>query len=85
MPCRPVEEFVQGPEPPHPVTPTKSTGNDGAGHAEPDAKNPEVDGDLDEVLPQKQKRACTALSYEVVQRWVRRCSECLKHVGTFSI
>ena len=68
MPCRPQERFAQGPEPPNPVTPTESTGNDGAGHADPDAENSDAESDLE--APQKQKRAHTVLSYEVVQRWV---------------
>ena len=50
MPCQPEEEFAQGPEPPCPVTPIKSTGNDGAGHAEPDAENSDGEGDLDRDL-----------------------------------
>ena len=69
MPCRPEEEFAQGPESPHPVTPTKSTGNDGAGHADPDAKNSDAESDLE--VPQRRKRPPrTVLSYEVVMRWV---------------
>ena len=68
MPCNPEERFAQGPELPNPATPTKSTGNDGAGHAEPDAENSDSESDLE--APQKQKRARTVLSYEVVQRWV---------------
>jgi hypothetical protein len=68
MPCRPEEEFAQGPEPPNPVMPTESTGHDGAGHAEPDAENAESGSDLE--APQKRKRTRTVLSYEVVKRWV---------------
>ena len=68
MPCRPGEEFAQGPEPPNPVMPTDSTGNAGAGHADPDAENSDSESDLE--APQKQKRARTVLAYEVVQRWV---------------
>ena len=47
MPCRPGEEFAQGPEPPNPVMPTESTGHDGAGHAESDADRMETDSDAD--------------------------------------
>ena len=68
MPCRPDETFAQGPEPPNPVMPTDSTGNDGAGHADPDAENSDSESDLE--AQQKQKRARTVLAYEVVQRWV---------------
>ena len=68
MPCRPDETFAQGPEPPNPVMPSDSTGNDGAGHADPDAENTDSESDLE--APQKQKRARTLLAYEVVQRWV---------------
>ena len=70
MPCRPEEEFAQGPEPPHPVTPTKLTGNDGGWHADPDAEISEGEGDLNEEVPQKRKRSHTVLSYEVVKHWV---------------
>ena len=69
MPCQPEEQFAQGPEQPHPVTPTKSTRNDGAGHADPDAENSESGSDLDVELPQKRKRSRTILKYEVVKRW----------------
>ena len=68
MPCRPDETFAQGPEPPNPVMPSDSTGNDGAGHPDPDAENTDSESDLE--APQKQKRARTVLAYEVVQRWV---------------
>ena len=69
MPCQPEEEFAQGPESPHPVTPTKSTRNDGVGNADPDAENSESSSDLNEKLPQKRKRSRTILKYEVVKRW----------------
>ena len=68
MPCRPDETFAQGPEQPNPAMPTDSTGNAGAGHADPDAENTDSESDL--KAPQKQKRARTVLAYEVVQRWV---------------
>ena len=68
MPCRPWEEFAQGPEPPNPATPTESTGNDGAGHADPDAEYSDAESDLE--VPQKRKRSRTILVYEVVKRWV---------------
>ena len=68
MPCRPEEEFAQGPDPPNPAMPTDSTGNAGAGHAEPDAENSDAESDLE--APQKRKRTRTILSYEVVKRWV---------------
>ena len=60
---------MQGPESPCPVTPTKSTGNDGAVHAELDDENSEGEDDLDVELPQKWKRTSTVLSYDVVKRW----------------
>ena len=68
MPCRPEERSAQSPEPPNPAMPTESTGNDGAGHAEPDAENSDAESDLD--APRKQKRPRTVLAYEVVKRWV---------------
>ena len=68
MPCRPEDEFAQGPELPNPAMPTDSTGNAGAGHAEPDAENSDAESDLE--APQKRKRTRTILSYEVVKRWV---------------
>ena len=68
MPCRPEEEFAQGPELPNPAMPTDSTGNAGAGHAEPDAEKSDAESDLE--APQKRKRTRTILSYEVVKRWV---------------
>ena len=58
---------MQGPEPPNPVTPTNSTGNDGAGHADPDAENSDTESGLD--VPQKRQRSSTILQYEVVERW----------------
>ena len=57
MPCRDDETFAQSPEPPNPVMPTDSTGNAGAGDAEPDAKNSDDESDLE--APQKRKRART--------------------------
>ena len=68
MPCRPEERFAQGPESHHLVTPTKPTGNDGAGHATKDTENSDAESDLE--VPQKQKRFRTILRYAVVQRWV---------------
>ena len=59
MPCHPEERFAQGPELPNPAMPTDSTGNAGAGHAEPDAENSDDESDLDEELPQKLKRSRT--------------------------
>ena len=44
MPCQPEEEFAQGPETEHPVTPTKESRNHGASHADPDAADPECRG-----------------------------------------
>ena len=67
MPCRPEERSAQSPEPPNPAMPTDSTGDDGAGHAEPDAENAASGSDLE--APQKRKRARTVLAYEVVKRW----------------
>ena len=59
MPCHPEERSAQSPEPPNPVMPTDSTGDDGAGHADPDAENSDDESDLDEELPQKLKRSRT--------------------------
>ena len=68
MPCRPEEQFAHGPEQPNPVTPTKSTGNDGACHADQDAENSDAESDLE--VQQKRKKPHTVLSYVVVKRWV---------------
>ena len=68
MPCRPEEQLAQGPEPPNSVTPTESTGNNGACHADLDAENSDAESDLE--VPQKRKRPRTVLSYVVVKRWV---------------
>ena len=48
MPCRPWEEFAQGPEPEHPVTPTKASRTDGVSHADPDAEDPATDSEEEE-------------------------------------
>ncbi len=71
MPCRPEEEFAQGPEPEHPVTPTKPTCNAGASHADPDAEGRETESDWEEDLGAKKRRPPRhVLKYVVVKRWV---------------
>jgi hypothetical protein len=71
MPCLPEEEFAQGPKPEHPVTPTKPTLNDGASHADPDAKGRKTESDREEDLgAKKRKPPRHVLKYVVVKRWV---------------
>ncbi len=48
MPCRPWEEEQLDPAPGHPVTPTKTTRNAGASHADPDAEGRETESDREE-------------------------------------
>ncbi len=47
MPCQSDEEEMQRPDSPAPVTPTKSLGNDGAGHDNPEAENSSAESDDD--------------------------------------
>ena len=54
---------MQGPEPEIPVTPTKSSRNDGACHDDSDAEDP------DNPSGQLRNRG-TILAYEIVKRWV---------------
>ena len=71
MPCRPEEEFAQGPEPEHPVTPTKPTRNARASHADPDAEGREPESDREQDLGAKKIRPPRhVLKYVVVKRWV---------------
>ena len=71
MPCRPEEQFAQGPETEHPVTPTKESRNHGASHADQDAADPDRRSDEEEVLDAKKTRPSRhVLQYEVVKRWV---------------
>ena len=71
MPCRPEEQFAQGPEPEHPVTPTKPPRNDGASRADPYAEDPYRRSDEEEGLGAKKIRPPRhVLQYEVVPRWV---------------
>ena len=48
MSCRPWEEPTPESEPPHPVTPTKPSRNDGASHADSDAEDPDPRSDEEE-------------------------------------
>ncbi len=71
MLCRPWEEEQLDPVPEHPVTPTKSTRNAGASHADPDAEGRETESDWEEDLEAtKIRRARHVLQYVVVKRWV---------------
>ena len=70
MPFRPWEERapVFGPE--HPVTPTKPSRNDGASHADSDAKDLYCRSDEEEGLGVKKIRPPRhVLKYEVAKRW----------------
>ena len=71
MPYRPWEEPTPDSELPPPSTPTKSAGNDGASHADPDAEDPDRRSDEEEELGAKKIRPPRhVLTYEVVKRWV---------------
>ncbi len=71
MPCRPWEEEQHGSAPERPVTPTKSTHNDGASHASPDAEDLETGSKGEEELGAKKIRPPRhVLKYVVVKRWV---------------
>jgi hypothetical protein len=71
MPYRPWEEATPDSELPPPSTPTKSAGNDGASHADPDAEDPDRGSDEEEELGAKKIRPPRhVLTYEVVKRWV---------------
>ena len=71
MPYRPWEEATPDSELPPPSTPTKSAGNDGSGHADPDAEDPDRQSDEEEELGAKKIRPPRhVLQYEVVKRWV---------------
>ena len=69
MPYRPWEEATPDFELPPPST--KSAGNDGSGHADPDAEDPDRQSDEEEELGAKKIRPPRhVLQYEVVKRWV---------------
>ncbi len=71
MPWRTEDEFGQGPEPEHPVTPSKPTRNDGASHADPDAEGWETESEREEDLGAKMIRPPHHVSKcVVVKRWV---------------
>ena len=71
MPYRPWEEATPDSELPPPSTPTKSAGNDGASHADPDAETPDQQSDEEEESGAKLIRPPRhVLQYEVVKRWV---------------
>ncbi len=57
--------------PEHPVTPTKPTRNDGASHADPDAKVPETESERDEEFGAKKiSQPRHVFAYKVVKRWI---------------
>ena len=73
MPCQPWEEFAQGPEPEHSVTPTKASRNDGASHADPNAELEDpasLSEEGEELGPRKTRPPRHVLQYVVVKRWV---------------
>ena len=56
MPFRPWAESAQDPEPEHPVTPTTTSCNVGAGYANPDAEDPAAQSkEVDELAPKKKR------------------------------
>jgi hypothetical protein len=65
MPCRSDEEEAQIPEPPNPVTPTKSPLN--AGYDNSDAEIPLTQSDEEEEEHPKQKRNRVIAEYELVK------------------
>ena len=71
MSCRPWEEPAPVSEPENPVTPTKSSRNDGASRAGPVAEDPFALSDEEEELGATKIRPPRhVLKYEVVKRWV---------------
>jgi hypothetical protein len=66
MLCRSDEDEMKLPDPPDPVTPTKSLLNHGAGHDNPEAEKSSDESDDDEslaeepVAPKKRKRVVLA-------------------------
>jgi hypothetical protein len=74
MPCLSDEEEMQLHAVPNPTTPTTSSRNDGAGHAESDDEGgtTEDDNDDDDELesPQKKRRKRVTIEYVSVKRWV---------------
>ena len=71
MSSRPWEEPTADSEPPHPVTPTKPSGNHGASHADSDAADPDARSDEEEESGATKIRPPRhVLQYEVVKRWV---------------
>ncbi len=68
MPCQPDEQEDQDSAPEHPVTPTKSTRNDGASHAGPNAEVQETESERDKCKTIRPPRHI--LKYVVVKRWV---------------
>ncbi len=75
MPCRPDEEFAQGPEEPNPATPSRPRHNAGASDDQSNAEDPaendsESDDEDDEDDQEKPKRFRELNVYETVKRWV---------------
>ena len=71
MSYRPWEEPTPDSEPPHPVTPTKQSRNDGASRAHPYPEDPYRLSDEEEGIGAKKPRPPRrVLTYEVVKRWV---------------
>ena len=71
MSYRPWEEPTPDSVPPHPVTPTKQSRNDGASRAHPYPEDPYRLSDEEEGIGAKKIRPPRhVLQYEVVKRWV---------------
>jgi hypothetical protein len=68
MSCGPWEEDAQITELPHPVTPMKPPGNDGAGHDNSDADISLTQSDEEEESLPKKKRMHLLVTYEVVKK-----------------
>ena len=76
MSYRPWEESTLDSQPPHPVTPTKPSRNDGASRAHPYPEDPYRLSDEEEGLGAKKPRPPRhVLKYEVVKRWVAQAGD----------
>jgi hypothetical protein len=65
--CQPEEDFVHGPDQPHPVTANKRTRYDGASHDDLDATRPVTQSYHDEEFCKKKKKQHQVLLYKVAK------------------
>ncbi len=70
MPCRPDEEFAQGPDEPNAVTPPRWRINDGAGRDKSDVEISDENDEHEVANSEKTKRVRELLSWTTVKTWV---------------